>query len=402
MAQPFLVVASDLHLTPHAWAKHPTLRGDAYCSLQQIVDLAIAHAAPLILLGDIFDEGRPDSESVLFFYRQMARMAEAGLAVDAIEGNHDGTRGVPWCRIHPWVRWVNRQSFQIGPFQCYGLDYHARGVLATELAAVPPGTDVLFCHQAWSDVQGIGNTDGSFADIHHARYLFTGDYHTHRWYQGANAQGQPLLAFSPGSTCMQATDEDPYKHVYLLYEHPDHPREIMASSHMLVTRPFYQRVLHTEEEFAAAMESLRPDPPPAVPGFEDIAKPLLRIKYQDTIENAYNRIHETCGDRYHLFLDVIHGEVEITPVHVPGQTESPAGNFDTLETGLYAMHAQGAITEAEYNSAVRLLRSQNRTGEFNALFEEYYQSVRNQLQAVPPGNLVGTGDGAGGVPQVSV
>ena len=47
------VFSADWHLSFGTWAKHPTLVGDSYHSLRQIVDYCIEHDCPLIAGGDL-------------------------------------------------------------------------------------------------------------------------------------------------------------------------------------------------------------------------------------------------------------------------------------------------------------------------------------------------------------
>lgn len=365
---PLGIFAADFHLSPTTWVKHPELRDDAYHSLDQVCGFAMQHRVPLFMLGDIFDKARPESESVQVFCDAMARLKQAGIPVYFIRGNHDYTEP-PWPLISRWAMSIHKRTERLGRFKIYGLDYTPRGSLAAELAQVPGGTDILVAHQSWSEIQGVGATDGSLSEIHHAGWLITGDYHIHGTWQGESASG-PIRVYSPGATCMQALDEPPEKFCLLLSEEGDGRPTI--TSLPIDTRAFQCHRVTTP----ASLDQLctwfahMPPFPQDHPGV--VGRPIYRVQFLDSLPDAYKRLTAALGEpnqKCHFFPEPLHAEVEQVAVQLsPAQIQ--AGGFDTLESGLAEMLAQNAISPELYAGAVRLLRAADKKAEIALLFQE--------------------------------
>lgn len=346
---PLAVVTGDTHLAKTVWQKHQDLAGDSYRAFEHVVGEAISRRLPLILLGDNFDKQRPDSETVAFFCSQMDRMAASRLATYFIQGNHD--YAVPaWPMVHSWPTWAHRREFQLAGTTFYGLDYTPRDRLDEELATVPAQTQVLLMHQAWQEMVPYGASDGSFKQIPFAGLLLTGDYHVSGPWIGVGKQEQPLNVLSPGSTCMQSLSESPSKLCFqlnrtdagVLYHEP------IAIPH----RMFIDLRINTPAELDNVLAEF------SQRGRHGATtdKPIVRLRFADTIADAYDRILAICRDDYHLFPEPQHAEVE--QIQVAVADGAPAStSFDTLETGLAAMHQQGAIDDMSYGIAVRLLRA---------------------------------------------
>lgn len=89
--------AADLHidsplrgLARHADAPVDELRSATRLATENLVSLALEEAVDFVLIaGDIFDGDWQDMSTGLFFNRQMARLAQAGIRVYMIRGNHD-------------------------------------------------------------------------------------------------------------------------------------------------------------------------------------------------------------------------------------------------------------------------------------------------------------------------
>lgn len=62
-----------------------------------IVDTAPRHSA-LILGGDTFDKPNPSASAIEFLQREVSKLADAGVEVYGIDGNHDPTDG-GWLRV---------------------------------------------------------------------------------------------------------------------------------------------------------------------------------------------------------------------------------------------------------------------------------------------------------------
>jgi len=366
---PLAIATGDTHLRKNTWSKHPTLSGDAYRAFNEIVDICIREKLPLLLLGDIMDSQRPDSETVAVFCAAMDAMKRAGLSVYFVQGNHDFAMP-PWPCVHPWPEPVHRKYFNLGPFSCYGIDYTPRDKLQAELDQVPPPTQILCMHQAWSDMLTIGATDGEFAQIKHGRYLLTGDYHKHGMYRKPGCSIE--YALSPGSTTMQALNEDQQKYVFKLGV--DTSGQLAYESVPLYSnRGFAELAVRTPEELASVvrfMEAHRTldDGPTSL-------RPIVRIKIADDVPGAYEQI-AAVANGVHLFPELQSTAAEDVVVQI-GETPQNV-DFETLESGLIAMHTQGKISDESYSIAINLLRS----ATFNpqAIYEDLCARLRLQTQ----------------------
>jgi DNA repair exonuclease SbcCD nuclease subunit len=88
---------ADVHLdTPlQGLAEYPgapikEIRNATRRAFEKVLDAAISESVDfLIIAGDLYDTGLKSFESALFFNKQMARLADAGINVYLIYGNHD-------------------------------------------------------------------------------------------------------------------------------------------------------------------------------------------------------------------------------------------------------------------------------------------------------------------------
>src|SRR5437764_6763965 len=88
---------ADVHLdTPlQGLAEYPgapttEVRNATRRAFEKVLDAAVSESVDfLIIAGDLYDTGLKSFESALFFNKQMARLADAGIDVYLIYGNHD-------------------------------------------------------------------------------------------------------------------------------------------------------------------------------------------------------------------------------------------------------------------------------------------------------------------------
>ena len=354
---PFLVIASDLHLRPQTWVKHPELRGDAYCALQQIVDLCLQRGLPLLLLGDIFDSARPDSQSVQFFVEQMQRLHAANLHVAYVQGNHDYATP-PWPDVAK-LKHLNRQLDHIGPCLFYGLDYTTDPAAAFQ--QIPEAANVLVAHQAWAEIQSVGHTDAKAPDLPaNIRIVLTGDYHMTGLYTGTNSAGLPVTFLSPGSTCLQALNEPPDKYCYLMSWTYDRPE---FELHQLKSRPLFRMRVATADELDATCASLRSPPTQQLVPAE-ISRPIARVQYRDDLPDAFERLVTAAGDNWHLFPE----PQRVVEDVVIDMTVTPAGAFEGLLTALPHVEPEGT---AVYEATRRLLQAVDVQTELQTLRQEF-------------------------------
>lgn len=303
---PLFVFCADTHLADGAWSSRPAIYGDSYYSLQQIVDYCITNRLPLVIGGDVLDVKRNLAPPVQKLCEQLARMQQAALPVYYTQGQHELDRDITWMSVHPWPKHVNKTAFSIGGVQLYGIDWLPRGDIQTAFQEIPPTTDILVCHQVWKNLmKNVGRPECELGDVHHVKYVLTGDFHITTIETADNAQGQQTQLVSPGSTCMQDISESPEKYFYVVNKTPD---GFSFDKQKLATRRFKgyhvteQTTLDTlcAGQFLADIKSMIDATLP-----EEIRKPLVRVKFDKRLPDAHLRISTAVGELAHLFCDAI-------------------------------------------------------------------------------------------------
>lgn len=354
---PIAVFTGDNHLRPTTWLKHPTLTDDAYVSWRQIVDFCLQHTLPLILLGDLFDSTRPDSHSVGIYLHGIYRLEQASLPVYYIEGNHDRA-DPPWASLTPWAQPVG--EFSIGGVSAYGVSFTNAVDLAARLATIPASTQLLLAHQSWLEIQRVGHTDGTFSMIPRGMTLLTGDYHVCGTYNGTAANGEPVIAHSPGATAMQALNEPASKYFGVLYS------DLTVEWHQLETRTVVSMTLSNITDLTELVQWL-PSSNPTTTVSVEIQKPILRVRYLDTIPDAFERITAVVGDSYHLFLEPQH---QTTTQAIDVSAVVPTA-FESLSSAIGELCTPGTPV---HDTAYRLLSSPDIKQELESIFHEFTAS----------------------------
>jgi len=287
--------------------KFPSLRHDSFFAFQQIIDFCLVKQVPLIIAGDVFDDRRPDSETVCFAVEQMRRMRRDGLYCYYLRGQHDEV-GRPWLDLGHWPEHMHRKHWAIEGVRFYGLDWTPRDRLAEELAKIPPNTDVLVCHQVWEELMGkIRQCEGALKDVPHVSNIITGDYHRHDKFLVKRDNGTDVLVISPGSTNMRTIDEDPCKYFWGLC------KDGRWTSIPIKSREYMLHTVRSEEEFQAALLqidrcSLGDDE--TLP--EELRKPMCIIRYHESLVDVEKRASQLINDRFHLFLECVRAKRQET------------------------------------------------------------------------------------------
>ena len=362
MAKPIAVFTGDNHLRPTTWGKYPDLFGDAYYSWRQIIDYCVDNKLPLLQLGDLFDKSRPDSLSVSHYIHGVNRLRDHGLLFCYISGNHD-LADPPWGSITAYP--IHAGKLEIEGYKFLGIDFTSSSDIAATLdhyAADIYDADVVLAHQSWEEIQPL-KASASLSQIPHGCTLLTGDYHVTMRVEARAADNAPIVAFSPGSTCMQKLNEDPNKVFGVLHD------DLSVIWQPLETRPFFATdLIRNEEELDAVVDLLRTKYMEYSTSNTDIAKPILRVKYLDTIPAGYQRLVAAAEDHYFLFEEPQRGTV--TEVVTTRNDNSFAG-LQTAVTELTA--AKPKIGEA----AVRLLQAADTDAALNSMQQQFWEAYKN-------------------------
>ncbi len=340
MPKPILVFTGDNHLRPTTWVRHPTLYGDAYVAWRQIITYCVDQKLPLALLGDFFDSKRPDSQSVGNYTWATNMMWRAGLHMYYVEGNHDKA-DPPWCSIDPYPQALGRTEIAGIPF--YGLSFTSKDLLPQELANIPPETRVFLAHQAWLEIQRVGHTDGSFSMLPHGLVMLTGDYHVCGTWQGTAANGQQVVAYSPGSTALQALNEPPAKFFGVLFD------DLTVEWVPLITRTLISITCDTPAALDELVPQLQVGLPVTNSGYPELAKPIVRVRYNDALPSANLRLIDAAGDKFHLFLEPQHA----APLDITVAADLPT----TFESLMSAVTELSGENERLKMDGQRLLRT---------------------------------------------
>lgn len=366
----FFVFCADLHLADGAWTSRPAIYGDSYYSLSQIIDHCLAHKLPLVIGGDVLDVKKNSARPVQQLCAQMARMAEANLPVYYIQGQHELDRHVTWLSVHPWPVNANKMSFEIAGVKLYGIDWLPRGEIQEAFEQVPPDTDVLVCHQVWKDfMKNVGRPECHLGDVHHVKFVLSGDFHVTTVEVAPNAQGEPTQLISTGSTCMQDISESPDKFFYVV---GDSGAGLEIFPQQLKTRRMKSYTVtdtETLDDLCAGgflrdiQEMLAVDLP------AEIKKPLVRVKFDKRIPDAYIRITTAIGDHAHLFCDAIVNK---------NRGEQETNRTVTKNDLMTALGELLKLDPVAFNLASSLLAAESPSGELEQQFVQFQNPEGNK------------------------
>jgi len=371
---PLFVFCADLHLEDGAWSTRPGIYGDAYYSFQQIIDYCIAQNLPLIMGGDILEKKQNLARPIAKLCEGLSRLQQKNVRAYYIQGNHEYDRNAPWLSVHPWPIHLHDTGVQFGDacIGVWGLDWLPRGEIQAALQQVPADTDILITHQVWKDFMGtLGRTECELSDVHHVQTVLAGDFHVTKTVEGVNAQGKPVQMLSPGSTAMQDIGETPEKYFFVIGVE-NNSRKLVFQPVQLKTRRFAYYVvrdLDTLDELCAGklsadIKKLDGELP------AEINKPLIRIKFDKQLPDAYLRLITAIGDSAHVFCDVINDRDTANQV-----TDRKSGRNDLLSV-LAELLPENSV---EYGIAVGLLAAEDPGKALDAQFSKFIKDGANAV-----------------------
>lgn len=284
-----IYAAADLHLSPLIWQDMPSLYGDSYAALSQIVEICAASGkgTTLLLCGDVFDKSKPDSDSIAKFVNAMARLRGIGINVYAIQGQHE--KASP-----PWADAVDSASY-VGdgvPFVIYdgkakvsviGFDCTSTTDLQAKLNTVEK-VDILLLHQMAKQAIDIeGEWEFDIDQIHkNIKLVIAGDYHEQMnvgrlWY--------------PGATHLRKINESGPKYILKI-----DPKDLSVTPVALKTRQLVEINIVTEAQLDDAVKTImdctqESDRP------TEISIPLVIARYSSGVKDVIPRIEDACHKR---------------------------------------------------------------------------------------------------------
>ena len=298
-----LVFFADAHLQESAWSTRAVI-GDAAFSLDQIVTYAVHnHAKAVIGAGDLIDKQRNRAYPIKEFFRQLDRLRTAGIPFFYIQGQHDRDNPT-WLSAHSHAQHLHGKLIEEDGVRVYGMDWQPADKIHDEMARIPAGTDILVAHQVWGEFMGgVTTPEANFADVPVVATVFTGDLHVHRQFVTNGKDGQPLVVYSPGSTCRQSIDEQSDKYFMTLRNGvwesiPLRVRPTLDDTEITDDASLDKYISNLTIKMAATAENVVDLPP-------HMRRPYLRVKYAAELNDAARRLEIACVDKAHLFLKEI-------------------------------------------------------------------------------------------------
>lgn len=388
--RPLFVFTADLHLEDGAWSTRPGIYGDAYYSFNQIINYCVEHRLPLILGGDVLEKKSNSARPIAQLCAGLSRMQAANLDVYYIQGNHEYDRHAPWLSVHNWSRHIHKQTTTIGGVNVYGLDWLPRGEIQAAFKEVPADTDILIVHQVWKDFMGnLGRTECELTDVHHVETVLAGDFHVTKTVESVNAQGRPIRMLSPGSICMQDCGENPAKFFFVIGQRTDGIPGFEFVPVPLKTRRFLNYTVREQDLLDTMCASMLARDIDAEHGAAvmagyppEIKKPIVRIKFDKQLPDAYIRLMTAIGETAHVFCEAL------TNKH---DGDKRASTRDGAKNDLLSALADllGDGTDA-YKLAASLLASEDATKELDVQFSKYMTGEPNDAALATGSEELGT------------
>jgi len=363
--KPLFVFCADLHLEDGAWSSRPGIYGDAYWSFEQIVDYCIAAHLPLILGGDVLEKKSNSARPIAKLCAGLSKLQAANVPAYYIQGNHEFDRNAPWLSVHPWPIHMHEASFDINGAKVCGFDWLPRGEIQEAFTRVPEDVDIMVTHQVWEDfMKGLGRIDCELKNVYHAQTVLNGDFHVTKTVTGVNFQGKTVTMLSPGSICMQDMSEAPDKFFFVICRMPD--GTFHFEPQQLMTRRFANYVVKDQETLdKLCAGQLRKDiltmADANLPTY--INKPLIRIKFDKQLPDAYLRLMTAVGDFAHIACEAISEKYNTAKTAAPR-----AGAKNSLLSAVGDL--LGDVTDA-YKLATALLRAEDPMKEFDIQVAKY-------------------------------
>lgn len=199
-------------------------------ALENLVDLVLAERAGLLVIaGDLYDGDWNDYATGQFFVKQMGRLAESGVEVVMVSGNHDAASQITRSlRLPPHVRMLDKSAPEsvflddLGVV-VHGQSYARRDVQENLAAAFPsriPGlVNVGLLHTSAAgydghktyapcsreDLAGLGYHYTALGHVHQRQAVVDGDHPA--WFSG-NLQGRHARETGPKGALVVDLDVD--------------------------------------------------------------------------------------------------------------------------------------------------------------------------------------------------
>jgi hypothetical protein len=190
--------------------------------------------------------------------------------------------------------------------------------------------------------------------------VYTGDYHKTEVLDVAGT-----ICLSSGSINMQANNESPHKVIFILND------DLTYTAHQLKTRPFSSFEIRTEENLNGILNRHMDDfffnwPYRDLPDY--IQTPLIAIKYQNNLPNAFEALSEKFKDWNYDLSPIDFSSIEINAAADRRQVQDLV---DIGECVSQFVHEDSLA----HKDAVRIFTASDVEAELMSMRKEHLESV---------------------------
>ena len=391
-------LTSDWHLADGAWIKRPEIAGDAFRSLEVLMEKAEPEDV-ILAAGDLFDTKHPLAKHVarakdLLDCNYPAVADKPTLLY--LQGQHEMQTEVPWMtlvtavgihgdfRNEPSTR-VESDNYVI---DIYGLDWTLYGQLREQLKAIGtqlatkksrfPRTaaartkqhvNILMLHQTCNAVMaGIGDDRQKILDSLNYRacelqdgmlppgfdLVVVGDAHYHTTFHLLDTEGRAVLCYSPGSFAMQSIAETNVGYCYAM-----DANTLEVESVPLYRRNYAEKKINNDLEFDQAVRDVI-----KLPTLAQADIPIVRYYLYGRDAERIRLLKQACADKEHPFF------------HVPDETTGEYIDDDTAETeSIDDMVIQAIQESAASDSAKDMLTALVTNDSADEVIAAYYKDM---------------------------
>ncbi len=306
-------------------------------ALENLVRLTLREEAQvLIIAGDLYDGDWNDFSTGQFFLKQMGALADSGVEVVMVTGNHDAASQITRSlRLPPHVKMLSTDAPESHFLDDLGLAVHGQGyanrsVQANLAAAYPRPTQGLVNvgvlhtsaagydgHQTYApcskaDLEGLGYHYMALGHVHNRQAVVEGDHPA--WFSG-NTQGRHARETGPkGALVVDVEVDEPAK---VTFKELDHVRwallEVDASG-LESTDDVLDRVDDKIRSTVAEAGGR-----PVIGRFRIHGSTPVASKFQDDVW-AHAEL-ERLADKHHLIIEKLRFEVTAPPSPDPEADE---------------------------------------------------------------------------------
>lgn len=295
--QTIAILTADTHLDESSYKFGDLGVGSSRFAFKQIARRAKKYQVDLLIAGDVVENqtSRVSADTLHFLAEELKGIPRVAF----LNGQHDNCISPSWPQcVRLDAEHIDQKSFMLGRFKCYGLDYCAPKVLEERLKEVPKDTDMLFCHQVWSQFMGhVTKADGDLSHIPHVRRVFTGDLHKNRVEVVERKDGTRMEVISPGCTHFRRIGEPLHHYYYELKSDFSLKRVLLRGRSMKQIRirdlEDVDNAIRMMPEYAyglfAANEKYRLPP--------NLSTPVVIIRYSVEVTNEVQRVAKAAADQ---------------------------------------------------------------------------------------------------------